>query len=49
MFDIYTITHEQLPSHPEFFSEDGFHPSDKGYEFWAEQMWPTIALTIGSD
>lgn len=49
VFDVYTITHEQLPSHPEFFSEDGFHPSDKGYEFWAEQMWPIIALTIGAD
>jgi acyl-CoA thioesterase I len=47
--DIYTVTHEQLSSNPEFFSADGFHPSDKGYEFWAEQMWPTIALTIGAN
>jgi acyl-CoA thioesterase I len=46
VFDIYSVTHEQLPSHPEFFSADGFHPSDPGYEFWAEQMWPTIAITI---
>lgn len=49
LFDVYTVTHEQLPSNPEFFSDDGFHPSDKGYEFWAEQMWPIIALTIGAD
>jgi acyl-CoA thioesterase I len=49
VFDIYTITHERLPSHPEYFSEDGFHPSDKGYALWAEQMWPTIASTIGLD
>jgi acyl-CoA thioesterase I len=49
VFDIYTITHERLPSHPEYFSDDGFHPSDKGYELWAEQMWPTIASTIGLD
>ena len=49
VFDIYAVTHEQLSAHPEFFSEDGFHPSDKGYEFWAEQMWPIIALTIGAD
>ncbi len=48
-FDIYTVTHEQLSSHPEFFSGDGFHPSDHGYEFWAQQMWPIIALTIGAD
>jgi acyl-CoA thioesterase I len=47
VFDVYTITHEQLPDHPEFFSDDGFHPSDIGYELWAETMWPTIAATIG--
>jgi len=47
VFDIYTITHAQLPSHPEYFSSDGFHPSDEGYELWAEKMWPTIAATIG--
>jgi acyl-CoA thioesterase I len=47
VFDIYTITHEQLPAHPEYFSADGFHPSDQGYELWAETMWPTIARVIG--
>ncbi len=46
VFDIYTYTHEQLPLHPEYFSGDGFHPSDKGYELWAERMWPTIAEII---
>ena len=49
VFDNYTVTHEQLGLHPEFFSEDGFHPSDKGYEFWAERMWPIIAVTIGAE
>ncbi|MCM3873332.1 MAG: SGNH/GDSL hydrolase family protein [Pyrinomonadaceae bacterium] len=48
LFDIYSATHEQLSSHPEFFSSDGFHPSDAGYELWAVQMWPLIALTIGA-
>jgi len=47
VFDIYTITNEELPSHPEYFSSDGFHPSDKGYELWAQQMWPTVAQVIG--
>jgi acyl-CoA thioesterase-1 len=47
VFDIYTITHAELASHPEFFSADGFHPSDEGYEFWATQMWPTVAKVIG--
>ena len=47
VFDVYTITHAELPSHPEYFSGDGFHPSDQGYELWAKRMWPTIARTIG--
>lgn len=49
VFDVYYVTHEQLPSHPEYFSDDGFHPSDEGYELWAERMWPTIARIIGVD
>jgi lysophospholipase L1-like esterase len=40
--DIYTETHNVIPTHPEFFSEDGFHPSDAGYEYWAKTMWPTV-------
>ena len=47
VFDIYTITKEELPAHPEYFSADGFHPSDEGYELWATQMWPTVARVIG--
>ena len=49
IFDVFTITRRELPSHPEHFSSDGFHPSDDGYEFWAEQMWPTIAGVIGAN
>ena len=48
IFDIYTITKDELPSHPEYFSNDGFHPSDAGYELWATQMWPTVAKVIGA-
>ena len=45
--DVYSETHRVIPSHPEFFSEDGFHPSAEGYEYWAETMWPTIKAAIG--
>ena len=48
VFDIYSITTRELPSHPEYFSRDGFHPSDAGYELWAIEMWPTIARIIGA-
>lgn len=47
IFDIYSITKQELPSHPEYFSADGFHPSDQGYELWASQMWPTLAEAVG--
>ncbi len=46
LVDIHSLTREKLPSHPEFFSADGFHPSDQGYELWADQMWPTIAEVL---
>lgn len=49
VFDIYSITQRDLPSHPEYFSADGFHPSDEGYELWATEMWPTLARVIGAD
>jgi lysophospholipase L1-like esterase len=48
VFDVYTITRDQLGAHPEYFSADGFHPSDEGYEFWAQKMWPEIARAIGA-
>jgi lysophospholipase L1-like esterase len=47
IFDVFTITRRELPSHPEYFSSDGFHPSDEGYELWAEEMWPTLARVLG--
>jgi acyl-CoA thioesterase-1 len=31
-----------LQSRPDFFSADGLHPSDAGYESWAEAMWPAV-------
>ena len=46
-FDVHSTTRDQLPSHPEFFSSDGFHPSDAGYQLWANEMWPVIARTLG--
>jgi lysophospholipase L1-like esterase len=45
--DAFSTTHEVIPTHPEFFSSDGFHPSDIGYEYWAKTMWPTVKEAIG--
>ncbi len=49
IFDIFTITRRELPSHPEYFSSDGFHPSDEGYELWTKEMWPTLDGVIGGN
>jgi acyl-CoA thioesterase-1 len=45
--DAYSATPDQIPAHPEFFSSDGFHPSDAGYEYWADVMWPTVRNAMG--
>jgi acyl-CoA thioesterase I len=45
--DVYSETHRVIPAHPEFFSEDGFHPSAEGYAYWAETMWPAVREAIG--
>lgn len=46
IFDIYSITTRELAEHPEYFSADGFHPSDEGYELWAQEMWPLLGKVI---
>lgn len=33
---------ESFSSHADFFSGDGLHPSDAGYEFWAELLLPHV-------
>jgi acyl-CoA thioesterase I len=42
LIDAYSLTRDIVPSHLEFFSADGFHPSDAGYEYWAKMMWPAV-------
>ncbi|MBV9960147.1 MAG: SGNH/GDSL hydrolase family protein [Acidobacteria bacterium] len=46
LVDAYEMTRETIPQHPEFFSADNFHPSDAGYEYWAELMWPTVKSAL---
>lgn len=33
-------------SHPDFFSPDGLHPSDSGYDFWAALVWPAARAAL---
>ncbi len=46
LVDAYTPSQRALPEHPEFFSDDGFHPSDAGYRFWAGVIWPELRATL---
>jgi len=49
LVDAYNMSREVIPNHPEFFSGDGFHPSDEGYEYWAKMMWPAVKQAIGEE
>jgi acyl-CoA thioesterase I len=40
--DIFTQSQRTLPSHPEYLSEDGFHPSTRGYASLAQLWWSVI-------
>lgn len=45
VIDLYSRSRE-FSEHPEFFSRDGIHPSDEGYEFWAKLVWPAVSKVI---
>jgi lysophospholipase L1-like esterase len=47
LVDLYGMSRDLIPSHPEFFSSDGIHPSDEGYKFWADKMWPAVSEAMG--
>jgi acyl-CoA thioesterase-1 len=42
VYDLCAMTRRTLPDHPEYLSADGFHPSDKGYEAWADGLWQVV-------
>jgi len=46
LVDLYKLSRESLQKHPEFFSADGMHPSDAGYEYWAELLWPAVSKAL---
>ncbi|PTL80563.1 SGNH/GDSL hydrolase family protein [Vitiosangium sp. GDMCC 1.1324] len=40
--DLHTPSLVELPGSPDYFSADGFHPSDTGYTRMAEHFWPSL-------
>jgi acyl-CoA thioesterase I len=45
--DLFGMSRAELPHHPEYFSADGFHPSDAGYVRMAEHFWPVLLEAAG--
>jgi lysophospholipase L1-like esterase len=46
LVDLYTASKELIPRNPHFFSGDGFHPSEHGYDEWAELMLPLVRTLV---
>jgi acyl-CoA thioesterase-1 len=42
VYDVCAMTRRTLPSHPEYLSGDGYHPSDAGYQLWADGLWRIV-------
>jgi lysophospholipase L1-like esterase len=40
--DLYAASREEVPGQPYLVASDGYHPSDQGYERWADLMWTRI-------
>lgn len=40
--DLHSLGESELAAHPEFFSDDGFHPSLAGYQRWADLLFPSV-------
>lgn len=47
LVDLYTASKDLIPRNPHFFSGDGFHPSEEGYEEWADLMLPVVRTLVG--
>jgi acyl-CoA thioesterase-1 len=46
LVDLYSASSTAISTDPKFFSSDGFHPSEAGYEFWTRMMWPKVKIAI---
>jgi acyl-CoA thioesterase-1 len=46
VYDVCAMTRRTLAAHPEYLSGDGYHPSDAGYEAWADGLWPIVKRAL---
>ncbi|GEJ57833.1 SGNH/GDSL hydrolase family protein [Anaeromyxobacter diazotrophicus] len=48
LVDLFSATSHELPFHPELLAADRFHPSDLGYERWADAMQPAFEQALAA-
>ena len=48
LVDLFAETSRELLLHPELLSADGFHPSERGYERWADAMQPAFERALAT-
>jgi lysophospholipase L1-like esterase len=46
--DLYRPSQAEIPHRPELLAGDGYHPSDVGYERWAEIVWAGVTRRIAA-
>jgi lysophospholipase L1-like esterase len=46
LVDLHALSRELALGRPEMFCPDGFHPSESGYEQWAERMYPAVEALL---
>jgi lysophospholipase L1-like esterase len=46
LIDLFAFSQRELPAHPEYFCDDGFHPSSEGYARWAELFLPSARQAL---
>jgi lysophospholipase L1-like esterase len=46
--DLYTASRAELPRRPELIGADGYHPSDLGYERWADLLWGGVTRRLAA-
>jgi acyl-CoA thioesterase I len=46
--DLYRPSRAEIPRRPELVAADGYHPSDLGYERWADLVWMGVERRIGA-
>ncbi len=44
--EVEATSRRAFTGHPELFAKDGFHPSARGYELWADALFPVVERAL---